>query len=59
MTSDMNDAVADLLMLIGQRLCLMVYEALLVVGHMLVSDEESRSLMIQLMLPISNRISYL
>ena len=55
----MNDAVADLLMLIGQRLCLMVYEALLVVDHMVVFDEESRSLMIQLMLPISNRISYL
>ena len=55
----MNDAVADLLMLIGQRLCLMVCEALLAADHMAVSDEESQSLMTQLMLPVSNRISYL
>ena len=59
MTSDMNDALEDLLMLTGQRLCLMVYEALLAADHTAVSDEESRSLMTQLMLPISNRISYL
>ena len=55
----MNDAVADLLMLFGQRLCLMVCEALLAADHMAVSDEESQSLMTQLMLPVSNRISYL
>ena len=59
MTSDMNDVVEDLLVLIGQRFGLMVYEALLAVGHMAAFDEESRSLAIMLTLEFRDRIQYL
>lgn len=58
-TSDMNDAVVDLLTLTGLGLCLVVYEALLVVAHMIALDEESRRLGTRSMLLTSDRINYL
>ena len=57
--SDMNDAEADLLMLFGQRLCLMVCEAPLAVGHMVASDAVSRNLMAQSTPLVSDRMIYI
>ncbi len=58
-TNDMNDAAADLLVLIGLRLCLVVCEALLAVGHMFAFDGGSRSLGTRSILAIADRINYL
>ena len=58
-TSDMNDAVVDLLTLTGLELCLVVCEALLVVAHMIALGEKSRRLVTRSMLLTSDRISYL
>lgn len=55
----MNDAAVDLLVLIGLGLCLVVYEALLAVGHRFVFDGESRSLGTRSVLPSLDRMSYL
>ena len=57
-TSDMNDAVADLLVF-ARRRYLVVYEALLAVDHMLVFDGESQSLKDPSVLLTHGRISYL
>ena len=46
-------------MLIALRVRLVVYEALLAVGHMIVLDVESQNLGILSVLEIARRISYL
>lgn len=55
----MNEAATDLSVLTGQEMCLVVYEALLAVGHTLAPDEEYRSLGRRLTLLDLDRISYL
>ena len=55
----MNDAATDLLVLIGQKLCLVVYEALLAVDHTLAPVEEYRSLGKRLNLLDLDGVNYL